>query len=895
VVAGSGDYDLDDVDDTATRLALTALERAALTSLETDLAAKADAAAMTTALAGKMASVPVASVSFNGQTITNVGTPTVDTDAVTKGYADAAAEGRKPKDSVLAATTVNVTRSGAQTIDGVALVATNRVLVKNQTAPAENGIYVVAAGAWSRATDGDTWDELVGASTLVTGGTTQANTGWVSQTAAGGTLNTTAITFAQYNASGAASVFGRSGAIVATAGDYTATLITNTPAGGIAATTVQAALNELDTEKAALASPALVSPTRTVQLAAANSSLALADSAYVQGEIGALVAQAVAEAGASTTVVRWTPERVKQAITALAPGVNGAGNALAAAVPSAVTLGATSANETQITSQAITLSNAAAKVLVLASFEGAKDTGTTIRTVTGRVRRGTTNGSTQLGADRSQGVASVPFGPFCWAEVDAPGTVGPHTYTVRGFTDAGTTVTAVRAEIRVIELPAPASSDISSAVATFNGGVFTRTVASHRGDRLSVKDIGTTGTGNDTAVFEDALEYAATVGTVIETGNQQGRRLLVPPGIYDLDTLTIPEGVILEGEHGPSTPSYTFDHGCILRIRSGKASGTHFLTMSTASSLINLGIFGRQETGVDGVKMASDSRIQGCRAIGWGGFGVGNRTDTLIRVIVRDNGFIEGNRAAASYATPQGALHFSDIIDSFIDDNEISAASDYTSFKDVTNRNSIAFYAANLNNVWVTKNLVENGDRVMVVGNLSGSYVAGNRFELALGELVVLGPAVYDSEFVGNILASGGFAANNTYNMLTIDGQVHRTNVVGNKFFNWSHMVAYNKTAKWGIQYSRYPTLSYTTAPLFQGNHFDPAVIATAEFHNEYGSQVQLDGYQQDRGAAAPVAESYPVAWRRWNTAPAAGGTPGWVCTTAGSPGTWKAMASLAA
>lgn len=48
---------------------------------------------------------------------------------------------------------------------------------------------------------------------------------------------------------GVSSVFGRAGAVVATAGDYTATQITNTPAGGIAATTVQAALNELDTEK----------------------------------------------------------------------------------------------------------------------------------------------------------------------------------------------------------------------------------------------------------------------------------------------------------------------------------------------------------------------------------------------------------------------------------------------------------------------------------------------------------------------------------------------------------------------------------------------------------------------------------------------------------------------
>ena len=47
------------------------------------------------------------------------------------------------------------------------------------------------------------------------------------------------------------SVFGRTGAVIAVAGDYTATQITNTPAGDLAAVTVQAALNELDSEKAA--------------------------------------------------------------------------------------------------------------------------------------------------------------------------------------------------------------------------------------------------------------------------------------------------------------------------------------------------------------------------------------------------------------------------------------------------------------------------------------------------------------------------------------------------------------------------------------------------------------------------------------------------------------------
>lgn len=55
----------------------------------------------------------------------------------------------------------NVTRSGAQTIDGVALVANDRVLLTGQTLPAQNGLYTVAVGAWSRTADTLVADMLV--------------------------------------------------------------------------------------------------------------------------------------------------------------------------------------------------------------------------------------------------------------------------------------------------------------------------------------------------------------------------------------------------------------------------------------------------------------------------------------------------------------------------------------------------------------------------------------------------------------------------------------------------------------------------------------------------------------------------------------------------------------
>jgi hypothetical protein len=104
------------------------------------------------------------------------------------------------KNSVRAATTTNGTLATAfengDTIDGIVLATSDRILIKNQSAPAENGIYVVAAsGAPTRATDFDAWTEIVGAFVTVESGTVNAGTQWLCNVVAGGTLGTTAITF----------------------------------------------------------------------------------------------------------------------------------------------------------------------------------------------------------------------------------------------------------------------------------------------------------------------------------------------------------------------------------------------------------------------------------------------------------------------------------------------------------------------------------------------------------------------------------------------------------------------------------------------------------------------------------------------------------------------------
>lgn len=146
---------------------------------------------------------PTAAVSLGSQRLTNVTDPTGAQDAATKAYVDATASGLDVKASVRAATTGNITLSGTQTVDGVALTAGQRVLVKNQSTGSQNGLYAVAAGAWTRTTDADASAEVnPGMFVFVEEGTANADSGWVLTNDGTVTLGTTALTFAQFSGAG---------------------------------------------------------------------------------------------------------------------------------------------------------------------------------------------------------------------------------------------------------------------------------------------------------------------------------------------------------------------------------------------------------------------------------------------------------------------------------------------------------------------------------------------------------------------------------------------------------------------------------------------------------------------------------------------------------------------
>ena len=150
-------------------------------------------------------------VKRDGNGNAKVATPTDAAHIATKGYVDAARQGLDVKQSVRVATTAAINLSSdleaGDVIDGVTLVAGDRVLVKNQGTATENGIYIAtASGAASRSSDAngtaDTGELKPGTFTFVEEGTVNSDKGFVVSTNAPITVGSTAIAWTQFSGAG---------------------------------------------------------------------------------------------------------------------------------------------------------------------------------------------------------------------------------------------------------------------------------------------------------------------------------------------------------------------------------------------------------------------------------------------------------------------------------------------------------------------------------------------------------------------------------------------------------------------------------------------------------------------------------------------------------------------
>lgn len=223
------------------------------------------------------------------------------------------------KRTVRVATTGAIALSGVQTIDGVALAVGNRVLVKDQAAGSQNGIYTVATGAWVRALDTNESAECVpGHLVIVESGTAHGGAIWQLSNTTLPTLGTTALVYVR--------VFGKTGVAAGTyrsvtidvqgrvtAGSnpttlagygitdvYTQTQVDYLLAGkagnattlagyGITDAYTQSQVNTLLAAKAPLASPAFTGIPTVPTAAAGTNNLQAANTAFVQTAIAALV------------------------------------------------------------------------------------------------------------------------------------------------------------------------------------------------------------------------------------------------------------------------------------------------------------------------------------------------------------------------------------------------------------------------------------------------------------------------------------------------------------------------------------------------------------------------------------------------------------------------------
>ncbi len=184
----------------------------------------------------------------------------------------------KDKQPVALATTANIVLSGEQTIDGVQAVSGDRVLVKNQTNPIENGIYVVHSDSWVRADDGVTGTLHSGDAVRADKGTENSMSTWIVSNLGDITVGTTPVTFAvfpyanMFKTTGNISINGRTISLVPTgvaAGTYS--LVTVDKDGRVVTAQRPQSLWDLG----------ITDPMRTVILAHNNSAETVSDTSYV--------------------------------------------------------------------------------------------------------------------------------------------------------------------------------------------------------------------------------------------------------------------------------------------------------------------------------------------------------------------------------------------------------------------------------------------------------------------------------------------------------------------------------------------------------------------------------------------------------------------------------------
>lgn len=165
---------------------------------------------------------------LQSQKIANLADGTNPSDAVNLAQVQGFIRGLDWKNSVRAATTTAITLSAPQSVDGVAVIAGDRVLVKDQASTLTNGIYIVNAAAWIRATDFDDSTEVTAAAAIpIESGTVNGDAVFILTTDGAVTIGTTALTFTRLGGAGVTYTAGTNGGLILSGSAFSIALDTN--------------------------------------------------------------------------------------------------------------------------------------------------------------------------------------------------------------------------------------------------------------------------------------------------------------------------------------------------------------------------------------------------------------------------------------------------------------------------------------------------------------------------------------------------------------------------------------------------------------------------------------------------------------------------------------------
>jgi hypothetical protein len=501
---------------------------------------------------------PVGNVGMNSRWINNLADPVADQDAATKVYVDTVAQGLDPKASVLAATgntlanlsggviTYNngtagvgatLTTTGTYTtIDGVNIATVGaRVLVKNEVAQANNGIYVYTSSTvLTRAADFNQPAEIPSAFTFVEDGTVYADTGWVCTTNSPVVIGTTAIVFVQFSGAGQYSggnAISITGTVISALYDTSA----NTTIGinGSNQLYIPAGVT-LTTPNIGAATGTSVSVTGAVTAASTVGGVITGSSVSVTGTATAAstVGGVITGSSSSVTGTQSAASTVGGVITGDSVSVTGTATA-ASTVGGVITGSSSSVTGTQ----------------TAASTVGGVITGSSV-SVTGNVDAGNTNSNvygTTVSVTGTVTAASTVGGVITGTSTSVTGTQSAASTVGGVITGSSSSVTGTQSAASTVGGVITGSSTSvtgSQTAASTVGGVITGTSSSVTGTQSAASTVGGVITGSSTSVT-GTQSAASTVGGVITgtsvsvTGDVTGGNLATSGTVSATGTATV--------------------------------------------------------------------------------------------------------------------------------------------------------------------------------------------------------------------------------------------------------------------------------------------------------------------------------------------------------------------